>query len=190
MPKTFLPFLSARDDTGTAEPSDDHRKPTATKTPSRITTPTRTPAPSKTPVRQDTRADKTLKRHPWRRRARHPRRRQGLLSPQHPRRQPRPPAAPTHLGRSGLPSTRSRASKGTCASKWRSKTAAWPKPGARARSSGAWNSVLQGRDPRDAWVFTQRICGVCTTVHAIAPSGRSRTPWASRFRTMPGSSAT
>ncbi|MBU1751728.1 MAG: nickel-dependent hydrogenase large subunit [Chloroflexi bacterium] len=28
--------------------------------------------------------------------------------------------------------------------------------------------VLQGRDPRDAWVFTQRICGVCTTVHAIA----------------------
>src|SRR5512137_3202636 len=27
--------------------------------------------------------------------------------------------------------------------------------------------VLQGRDPRDAWVFTQRICGVCTTVHAI-----------------------
>ena len=28
--------------------------------------------------------------------------------------------------------------------------------------------ILQGRDPRDAWVFTQRICGVCTTVHAIA----------------------
>ena len=28
--------------------------------------------------------------------------------------------------------------------------------------------VLQGRDPRDAWFFTQRICGVCTTVHAIA----------------------
>jgi len=27
--------------------------------------------------------------------------------------------------------------------------------------------ILQGRDPRDAWVFTQRICGVCTTVHAI-----------------------
>lgn len=26
---------------------------------------------------------------------------------------------------------------------------------------------LAGRDPRDAWVFTQRICGVCTTVHAI-----------------------
>ncbi len=28
--------------------------------------------------------------------------------------------------------------------------------------------ILKGRDPRDAWVITQRICGVCTTVHAIA----------------------
>jgi [NiFe] hydrogenase large subunit/hydrogenase large subunit len=28
--------------------------------------------------------------------------------------------------------------------------------------------ILQGRDPRDAWVFAQRICGVCTTVHALA----------------------
>ena len=28
--------------------------------------------------------------------------------------------------------------------------------------------ILQGRDPRDAWAFAQRICGVCTTVHAIA----------------------
>jgi hydrogenase large subunit len=27
--------------------------------------------------------------------------------------------------------------------------------------------ILQGRDPRDAWLFTQRICGVCTTVHGI-----------------------
>ena len=27
--------------------------------------------------------------------------------------------------------------------------------------------ILKGRDPRDAWMFTQRICGVCTTVHAI-----------------------
>ncbi len=43
--------------------------------------------------------------------------------------------------------------------------------------SKAWSSgqmyrgierILQGRDPRDAWVFTQRICGVCTTVHALA----------------------
>ncbi len=28
--------------------------------------------------------------------------------------------------------------------------------------------ILLGRDPRDAWAITQRICGVCTTVHAIA----------------------
>ncbi|MEI6309784.1 MAG: nickel-dependent hydrogenase large subunit, partial [bacterium] len=28
--------------------------------------------------------------------------------------------------------------------------------------------ILLGRDPREAWAFTQRICGVCTTVHAIA----------------------
>jgi Ni,Fe-hydrogenase I large subunit len=28
--------------------------------------------------------------------------------------------------------------------------------------------ILRGRDPRDAWAFTQRLCGVCTTVHAIA----------------------
>jgi hydrogenase large subunit len=29
-------------------------------------------------------------------------------------------------------------------------------------------TILRGRDPRDAWVFAQRICGVCTTVHALA----------------------
>src|SRR5512146_3351620 len=29
-------------------------------------------------------------------------------------------------------------------------------------------TILQGRDPREAWIFTQRICGVCTTVHAMA----------------------
>jgi Ni,Fe-hydrogenase I large subunit len=28
--------------------------------------------------------------------------------------------------------------------------------------------ILQKRDPRDAWYFTQRFCGVCTTVHSIA----------------------
>jgi Ni,Fe-hydrogenase I large subunit len=28
--------------------------------------------------------------------------------------------------------------------------------------------ILQGRDPRDAWLFAQRACGVCTTVHALA----------------------
>src|SRR6478752_8262393 len=43
--------------------------------------------------------------------------------------------------------------------------------------SNAWASctmwrgiekILRGRDPRDAWLFTQRFCGVCTTVHALA----------------------
>ena len=43
--------------------------------------------------------------------------------------------------------------------------------------SNAWASctmwrgiekILQGRDPREAWLFTQRFCGVCTTVHAMA----------------------
>ena len=29
-------------------------------------------------------------------------------------------------------------------------------------------TILQGRDPREAWIFAQRICGVCTTVHAMA----------------------
>jgi [NiFe] hydrogenase large subunit/hydrogenase large subunit len=45
------------------------------------------------------------------------------------------------------------------------------------RITNAWASatqfrgieiILQGRDPRDAWAFTQRICGVCTAVHALA----------------------
>ena len=45
------------------------------------------------------------------------------------------------------------------------------------RITNAWSTstqfrgieiVMQGRDPRDAWAFTQRICGVCTVVHAVA----------------------
>jgi len=28
--------------------------------------------------------------------------------------------------------------------------------------------ILRGRDPRDAWAFAQRICGVCTLVHGMA----------------------
>jgi len=42
----------------------------------------------------------------------------------------------------------------------------------KAYSSGTmWRGIeliVQGRDPRDAWSFVQRICGVCTTVHAMA----------------------
>jgi len=41
-----------------------------------------------------------------------------------------------------------------------------------AMSSGTmWRGIeliLEGRDPRDAWAFCERICGVCTTVHALA----------------------
>ena len=43
---------------------------------------------------------------------------------------------------------------------------------AQAWSSGTMvrgiELILKGRDPRDAWAFTQRICGVCTLVHGIA----------------------
>jgi len=28
--------------------------------------------------------------------------------------------------------------------------------------------ILKGRDPRDAWAFVGRVCGVCTTVHSLA----------------------
>jgi len=41
-----------------------------------------------------------------------------------------------------------------------------------AISSGtAWRGlelILRDRDPRDAWAYIQRICGVCTTAHALA----------------------
>lgn len=41
-----------------------------------------------------------------------------------------------------------------------------------ARSIGTmWRgleNMLKGRDPREAWIIAQRICGVCTTVHAMA----------------------
>ena len=45
------------------------------------------------------------------------------------------------------------------------------------RITNAWASatqfrgietILKGRDPRDAWALAQRICGVCTGVHALA----------------------
>ena len=31
-----------------------------------------------------------------------------------------------------------------------------------------FEKILKGRDPRDAWAFCERACGVCTTVHALA----------------------
>jgi hydrogenase large subunit len=42
----------------------------------------------------------------------------------------------------------------------------------RASSAGTMirgiEIILRGRDPRAAWAYTQRICGVCTLVHALA----------------------
>src|ERR1700680_4705543 len=44
-----------------------------------------------------------------------------------------------------------------------------------AISSGTmWRGIeviLQSRDPRDAWAFCERLCGVCTPLHGLA-SGR------------------
>lgn len=41
-----------------------------------------------------------------------------------------------------------------------------------ALSSGtAWRGielVVRDRDPRDAWAFVQRICGVCTSIHSLS----------------------
>jgi [NiFe] hydrogenase large subunit len=48
---------------------------------------------------------------------------------------------------------------------------------AGGKVKNAWSSgtlfrgienILKGRDPRDAWLFTQRSCGVCTYVHGQA----------------------
>ena len=42
----------------------------------------------------------------------------------------------------------------------------------QAYSSGTMvrgiETILKGRDPRDAWAYAQRICGVCTLVHGMA----------------------
>ena len=38
-------------------------------------------------------------------------------------------------------------------------------------SGTMWRGIeimMKGRDPRDAWTFVSRFCGVCTTVHAMA----------------------
>ncbi|MBW2140864.1 MAG: nickel-dependent hydrogenase large subunit [Deltaproteobacteria bacterium] len=47
----------------------------------------------------------------------------------------------------------------------------------KGRVKNAWSTgtlfrgietILKGRDPRDAWLITQRVCGVCTYVHGAA----------------------
>ena len=42
--------------------------------------------------------------------------------------------------------------------------------------------ILRGRDPREAWIWAQRICGVCTTVHALASVRAVGMRWVLRFR--------
>jgi Ni,Fe-hydrogenase I large subunit len=41
--------------------------------------------------------------------------------------------------------------------------------------------ILQGRDPREAWIWAQRICGVCTMVHASRACARWKTLCKSTF---------
>ena len=66
-------------------------------------------------------------------------------------------------------SIRSPASKATCASR---SNVDKDNVIRNAVSTGTmWRGlevILKGRDPRDAWAFTERICGVCTGVHALA----------------------
>ncbi len=65
---------------------------------------------------------------------------------------------------------------------------------AQAYSSGTMvrglEIILRGRDPRDAWAFTQRICGVCTLVHGIASCAPSRRPSITPSRPTPRSFVT
>ena len=49
--------------------------------------------------------------------------------------------------------------------------------------------ILQGRDPRDAWAFVERICGVCTGTPWLRFTP-SKMPSVLKCRTMPISSAT
>jgi len=59
--------------------------------------------------------------------------------------------------------------------------------GAAGRFS-AHRDYLKNRLPEDAWLFTQRACGVCTYVHGVASVSALRMPLRSRSRTTRGSS--
>jgi len=41
-----------------------------------------------------------------------------------------------------------------------------PTPGVRARCFRGLELILRGRDPREAWIWAQRICGVCNSPRA------------------------
>ena len=48
------------------------------------------------------------------------------------------------------------------------KTASSRTPGLAGTMCRGIEKILKGRDPREAWYWTQRFCGVCTTVHSVA----------------------
>jgi hydrogenase large subunit len=50
--------------------------------------------------------------------------------------------------------------------------------------------ILKGRDPRDAWAFVERICGVCTGTHALTSVRAVEDALGSRSPTTRTSSAT
>ncbi len=50
--------------------------------------------------------------------------------------------------------------------------------------------ILKNRDPRDAWAFTERICGVCTGNASLTSCARWKTRSAFSFRKMPTRSVT
>jgi hypothetical protein len=50
--------------------------------------------------------------------------------------------------------------------------------------------ILKGRDPRDAWAFTERICGVCTGTHALTSVRAVEDALAIKIPRTPTASAT
>ncbi len=153
MPSSFFPLIENSDVSGDGGLGPDERKksrtPTPTRTPTKTPTkiPTRTPAPTKTPTRT---ATPTASRTP---------------SPTAtPTLTPGVTATPTATGTAPAsqrlvidPITRIeghlrlevQVENGRVADAWSSGT-----------SFRGMELVLKGRDPRDAWAFTQRICGV------------------------------
>jgi Ni,Fe-hydrogenase I large subunit len=152
MPTTFLPFLS---NSAGNPPEETDDKPRATRTPTRTPMPTKTPTPTKTaPPTKTPLPTKTAT----------------------PSRTPGATASPTATPTRTPPPTGTRriAIDPITRIEGHLRVEVQIQDG---RVTDAWSAgtsfrglelVLRGRDPRDAWAFAERICGVCTTVHAIA----------------------
>ena len=199
MPRTFLPFVSSQDAAGTSngDHDHDHKTPTATQTRGRTATPTRTPTPSatprpsSTPAPSKTPAPKTsvpTRTATATRTATPAATATAAATTLSPTNTPSPTAVPSGSQRIAIdPITRTEGhlrievqiDNGRVSDAWSSGT-----------SFRGMELVLQGRDPRDAWAFTQRICGVCTTVHAIASLRAVENALGIISPTMPGSCAT